>query len=112
MNNYDKNKLKDLKERLESKEKELNEIKLKIPFELNEEEKLMNIIFKSVEEDIIYPIICKNTDKFDKLEKLLYTEYPEYKESQFYFNGNKINKFKTLNDSKILNHDIIIISKI
>ena len=112
VNNYDKKKLIVLKKKLELKEKELNEIKLKIPFNLNKEEKIMNIIFKSVEEDIIYPIICKNTDKFEKLEKLLYTEYPEYKESQFYFNGSKINKFKTLNDSKIHNHDIIIITKI
>ena len=112
MNNYDKNKLKDLMERLESKEKELNETKLNIPFELTKEEKVMTIIFKSFEEDIIYPMICKKTDKFDKLEKLLYTEYPEYKESQFYINGRKIDKLKTLNDSKIHNHDIIIISKI
>ena len=96
-------------ERLELKEKELNEIKLKIPFELSKEEKIMNVLFKSVEEDIICPMICKNTENFYNLEKLLYIEYPEYKECQFFFNGRKIDKFKTLNENKIHNHDIITI---
>ena len=55
------------------KDKEIENLKLKLarfPFELNEGEKLMSVIFSSKEEDILYSIICKNTDKFSKIENI------------------------------------------
>ena len=79
------------------------------PIELSENEKLMSIIINSSEETIQHSFIFKNTDKFFKIEGILYNEYPEYKELSNYFlsNGKKINKFKTLEENKIKNSDII-----
>ena len=43
---------------------------------------------------------------------MLYDKYPKYIESENYFlmNGNKINKHKTLEQNKIKNNDILIVS--
>ena len=46
--------------------------------ELNEDEKLINVIFTSINEDIYFPVICKNTDKFNIIENKFYENYPEY----------------------------------
>ena len=58
---------------------ELKESKSILPFELLKGEKLMSIIFISNDESILHSMICKNADKFVRLEYLLYEEYPEYK---------------------------------
>ena len=52
------------------KDKKIKELKLKIsriPFTLEEGEKLMTIILKLKDENLIYPITCKNTDVFYKI---------------------------------------------
>ena len=102
----------ELIERIEAKEKEINEIKSRFPFELSQGEKLMSLIFISADQKIHHSFICKNTDKFTKIEYLLYDIYPEYMESDNYFivNGNKINKYKTLEENKIKNSDIITLN--
>ena len=97
------------------KEKEVKEMKAKLlrfPFELNEKEKLMTIIFTSVDEKLLFSVICKNTDKFNIIENKLYEEYPIYYESENYFtvNGSKINKAKSLVDNKIYNNDVILLN--
>ena len=60
-----------------------------------------------------YSIICKNTQKFTELEEKLYKEYPEYSKSNNYFiiNGNRVNKTKSLDENKIRNNDIIILTE-
>ncbi len=108
-----------LNSRLEPKDKinllEKIRIKDKIiannPYQLLEGEKLLSVIFVSLDQKIHYSCICKNTDKFNKLENILYEKYPEYSESEnlFYVNGNKINKYKSLEFNKIKNSDIIIL---
>ena len=57
------------------------------------------------------PIICKNTDKFYKIEELLCEKYSKYKDTEniFYLNGNKIKKNKNLTQNNIKNGDIIIL---
>ena len=58
---------------------EIDKLKEKIsryPLELSKEEKLISIIFTSLDEKIHYSIICKNTQKFNELEKKLYNDYP------------------------------------
>ena len=106
----------ELMEKLENKEKELKEFKSKLPFELNKDEKIMNVIIKSNDQRILFPIICKNTDLFIRLESELYKveEYKNYKEEDNYFliNGNKINKYSTLEENGIKNNDIILLIKI
>ena len=102
-----------LMEELKLKENELKKIKSKLPFDLNENEKIMTVIFISTDYKIHYALICKNTDKFNRIENILYDQYPEYQESENYFtvNGIKIIKSKTLEENKIKNSDIITLNK-
>jgi len=94
-----------IKQKIEKLEKSLK----RYPIELSENEKLMSIIINSSDEKIQHSIICKNTDKFIKIEGILYNEYPQYEELSNYFlsNGKKISKCKTLEENKIKNSDII-----
>ena len=83
------------------------------PLELSDGEKLISVIFTSSDENMYYSIICKNTQKFTELENKLYNDYPEYSGTYNYFmvNGNKVNKFKSLDENKIRNNDIIILTQ-
>ena len=83
-NNNNMGKIIELMEKLENKEKELKEFKSKLPFELNKDEIIMNVIIKSTDQKILFPIICKNTDLFTRLESELYKveEYRHYKEEE------------------------------
>lgn len=101
------------------KEKEIEELKQKLsryPFELNKGEKMMSIIISSIDQKIFHSIICKNTDKFNKLEDKLYEmkDFKEYSDYETYFmaNGMKINRHKTLEDNKIKDNDIVLVNKI
>jgi len=96
--------------------KTIDELKEKLsryPFEMSKGEKLISVIFFSSDENMLHSIISKNTEKFIKLEEKLYNDFPEYSESDnlFIVNGNKVNKFKTLEENKIQNNGIIILSK-
>ena len=106
----------EIMEKLESTEKELKELKSKLPFEIKKDEQIMTIIIKSHDQKILIPILCKNTDVFTRLESELYKieEYKEYKEEDniFLFKGNKINKYKTLEQNGIKNNDIVMLVKI
>ena len=130
INNENKNIINELNEKLKNLNNSLNinmnkekynqlleEIRIKdkiisnYPIKLSEGEKLISVIFVSLDQKVHYSVICKNTDKFNILENKLYEEYPEYLESDNYFivNGNKINKYKSLEFNKINNHDIIML---
>ena len=76
-------------------------------------EKIISIIFISIDQKILYSIICKNTDKFTRLENILYDKYPEYKDTEnyFIFNGKKINRFNTIDENNISNNSIITLYK-
>jgi len=43
-------------------------IKSIISFEILPREKIISIIFRSYDENILYSILCKNTDKFTRLK--------------------------------------------
>ena len=98
------------------KEKQLKNLKLKIsryPFELKEGEKIMTVNFISVDHLIQnYSLICKNTDIFNIIERKIYEDYKEYYNTENYFtvNGNKINKYKNLDENNIHNNDVIILN--
>ena len=115
-NNKNKDKIIELMEKLELKEKEIKEIKSRYPLELSKGEKLMSIIFQSYDFKFTRSFLCKNTDQFTKLESLLYKEYPEYLENDaenyFLVNGRKIYRYKSLEENGIHNSDIIILNKI
>ena len=98
----------------------LEEIRIKdkiisnFPIKLSEGEQLLSITFVSSDKKMHYSTLCKNTDKFSKIENMLYDVYPEYTESEnnYFVNGKKINKYKSLDFNKIINNDIITITKI
>jgi len=103
-----------LMNKLLSKEKEIQELKSRYPFELLKDEKLLSLIFVSNNQEIHYSIICKDSDKFTVVENLLYDEYSEYRESEnyFLFNGEKINEYKTLKENNLKNGSIILLNQI
>jgi len=72
-------------------------------------EKLITIKFTSIDQNINFETIVKNTDNFSKLENFLYEKYPQYKDTENYFlvNGNKLNKHRTLEENKIKDNDIL-----
>ena len=95
---------------------EIDKLKEKLsryPFELSKGEKLISVIFTSSDESMHYSIICKNTQKFIELEQKLYNDYPQYSKSNNYFmiNGNRVDKNKSLDENKIRNSDVIILTQ-
>ena len=97
------------------KDKEIKELKIKLsryPFELNENEKLISVIFTTLNEEKYYSIICKDTDDFNKIEKKFFEVFPQYYSSDniyFKVNGKKIDRYKNLIGNNINHNDIIII---
>ena len=100
-----------LKNEIDIKNKEINELKVKLsryPFDLYEGEKIISIIVSSIDEDIISSIICKNIDKFSEIEERFYELYSEYKgDNYFMVNGNMIDKNKNLMENCIYNNYIV-----
>jgi len=75
----------------------------------SEGEKLISIKFISVEQDMNYSLIVKNTEIFSKIETMIYNRYPHYSKSENFFlvSGNKINTTQTFEQNHIKNNDII-----
>ena len=99
-------------ESLIEKENEIKELKTKIQnygFELKEGDNIINITLMSMDESIIYSLMCKNSDKFIDIEKNLYKKFPELlkSENEFYIRGIKINKYNSLDENKIKDGDIL-----
>ena len=91
----------------------LNEILKRYPIILEENEKLISIIFASSDQTMHYSMICKNTDTLSDLEKKLYKEFPNFIESDniFLCKGTVINKYKTFESYNIKNGDILVLNK-
>lgn len=107
---------------IQNKEKELIDIykenrilkkKLsRFPFELEENEVMMIIFFKSSEEQLNQYIICKNTETFSQIELRLKNKIPKLRDEENYYihEGKKINKNYNLDENGIKDGDIIIIN--
>ena len=93
--------------------KELKQIKSIIPFNILPGEKLMSVIFISVDQKIHYSLICKTNDDFTRVEKALYNKFPEYlkTENTFTIRNNKVNRFQRMDENKIGDGDIIMLRK-
>ena len=102
---------KNLIESIDENKKILNSIKGRLSFDIKEGEKLMCVVFRTGDQSIIQPIMCKNKQKFNEVENLLYEKCPQFKESENYFlaNGNKVNKSKTLEENKIKDDEILLL---
>ena len=103
----------ELQKLLELKNKEIEELKFKNdPLYFKPGEKIYSINFTSIDQKIgHYCIPCKNTDIFAKLEIKLYEDYPEYKDKETYFikNGDRIKRFKSLDENNIKSNDILML---
>lgn len=116
--------LKDLNLKIQEKNAELvnlykknSDLKTKLsrfPFELEENENIIIVIFQSNEDQKTYPIICKNTEIFSEIEIRLKNKFTSLKEQENYYlhNGKKINKYKNLEDNKISDCNTIVICNV
>ena len=77
-------------------------------------ENLISIKFISCDQNINFSTFAKPKDDFTKIEKILYNNYPNYREIENYFlvNGIRINKSKTIEQNGIKNNDIITLKTI
>ena len=99
-----------LNERILELENELNKFK---SYCLSQGEKLISIKFVSTDQIINnFTIIGKNTDRFSKLEEILYEKYPNYRsgDNYFIFNGNKVKRNMTLEENNIKDNDVLTLT--
>ena len=99
---------------LYKKIEELREKLDRYPIELLKGEKLISVIFSSVDEKVQHSIICKNTETLSRLIEELYKIYPDYSKIQtcFISKGKMVDIFKSLEMNNIHNSDIIILKTI
>lgn len=100
INNINDKKIKDLEDEIKLFRKFYNFLP---------EEKLLSIKVISVDQQIDYDIISKNTELFSKIEGDLYNKYENYRFTENYFlvNGNKINRHLNLKENNIRNNDTL-----
>ena len=81
----------------------------KLKEELNNQNNI-SLILKSYDEGILFSIICKKTDEFSKIKKILDRKYPELKNNKKIFkkNGNIIDQEINLGENNIQDGDTII----
>ena len=113
INNNNDKKIIELYEKLEIKEKEIKDLKNKLDNNSNDFSNLMTVIFYSTDHKIHYSLICKKTDTFISLEKQLFETFPECQDSEYFFmvNGQKVNRYKTLEENKIKNSQVITLTQ-
>ena len=70
------------------------------------------ITFRSISQDIIYPMVCNKKESISRLEEELYNEYPKYKEFNTYLTckGVVLKRFKTVEENNIKKGDSIIVN--
>ena len=78
---------------------------------IKEGEKIISVNFVSMGTNDIghFSLVCKNIELFVRLEERLYSNYPQFKDYETYFevNGKRIKRFKTLEQNNIKTNDII-----
>ena len=74
-------------------------------------EQNIRVIFLSCDKKIHYSIVCQASDKFEKIENILYDKYPSYRKAENVFICNEkniIQKDKTLKENKIRDCEVIV----
>ena len=116
--NYNLSLINQLQNNLNQKEQELSKYKKKL---LSYSNKIKTdpeiktgfaVTFRSINQDIIYPIICNKTESISRLEEELYNEFPKYKEFNTYLtcNGKVLKRFKTVEENEIKKGDAIMVN--
>ena len=104
---------KNLIEKVNKKKRKLHSLKSSLHFSLEENEKLMCVVFRSIDYNFIEPIICKNTHIFNQVENILYNRHGELKEELTFClaGGSKVNIYKTLEENNIKDGTVILVYK-
>ena len=110
---------KELEKLLDEKNKEINDYIFKLNnisnneqlFSVKTGDKIIAVLFMTQgSQDIFnYTMACKTSDLFVRLEERLYHDFPKYRNYETFFmvNARRIFRFKTLEENKIKNNDII-----
>ena len=105
-----------MKYQLSIKDNEINELKRKIK---NEEPKInfddvIWIYFQPIDNSFKEGIKCLKTNTFAEVEEMLYKKYNILRNTNnnFTANGTPVLRFKTIEENKIKDQDIIILYKI
>ena len=106
------NKINNLNEILKMKDNLISDLKIQLQNQGNmkvDYNDIMVITFISSDQQINYGMKCLKTDIFAEVEEKLYKRYPEYRETNnnFVAKGNIILRFKSINDNRIKDGDII-----
>ena len=93
------------------KDKEINELKLKIPNEYVKMKNIMVINFLSTDQNIRCGIPCLADDTIAEVEEKLYQQFNEFRNTNniLLFGGNIILRFKKVRENNIHNGDTILI---
>ena len=107
-----------LKKKLNFKENEINQLKLKLKNnnqneQLFKRDEIMVINFISTDCSIQEGIACVETDTFAEVEEKLYQIHDNFRDTnnEFIFNGRQILRFKKLKENNIKNGDKVILIK-
>ena len=75
-------------------------------------EDTISIQFKSTDRTVDISIPCLMTDKFVKIEEILYERYPKYKDINTFFsvNGGMVKRFRSIQENNIKNYDKILLN--
>ena len=98
----------------EKQEKKENKIHTSInsTYSSNAMESIIAVNFVSLTYNINFPMACKKTDVFSKIEKKLYQEFPDLKSKKIYFVANSavIDKSSTFEQNNIKSGNTILIN--
>ena len=80
--------------------------------QMDKEDDIIVINFRSTDNRVNEAIGCKRTDLFVRAEELLYEKYPKYRNFNYTFtaNGRPVKRFKTLDENNIHNNDMILLN--
>ena len=73
----------------------------------------ISIIIMTENESNLTSLICNNNDRFSKVEEMFYDIHPEFSETEnnFFINGKKIKRNKSLLENQIYDNSIVIIKE-
>ena len=104
------NQINNLMNTIEKKDEEIKQLNMKL--KNNDLSDIIAVNFISNNGVVNYTTSCKGNQPFYEIEEKLYQNYPEYKGRRnfFLYNGNEIKRFKTINENKIKDGGVILMT--
>jgi hypothetical protein len=105
------NEINNLKQIIIQKDKEINELKSKIPKRNVNMDEIMVINFLSTDQNIRCGISCLADDTFAEVEEKLYKKFDQFRDTNnvLLFGGNIILRFKKVRENNLHDGDTILI---